>query len=226
MHAFGATRSHQAEMRAEMVVCGGLWMDVAVGRVLHKSTTRWVGAAVSNSTMLGRLSNVHGHGSRLLVGGPSSGGGAASSSHGPRINPGAWSSALLPGRVLVGVVCRAAQPGHIRKGTNGTADVGTLGERDWAREQGRAAGHEKAVRGIAHRCRSVCQSSGCRRCEFWWCRLPSSGFEGLDSVGEEKVAVCQIGRGQFEHAPSAHDAKWSSKTGRNDASTLSADCGR
>lgn len=210
MHAFGATRSHQAEMRAEMVVCGGLWMDVAVGLVLHKRTIMVGGCSGVQLDDVGPFEE------RSWPWQPSSGGGAASSSQGPRINPGAWSSALLPGRVLVGVVCRGAQPGDIRKGTNGTADVGTLEERDWTRarscrwpRKGRSRDRPQVqvrlpIIGMLQVCGLVVPSAVCR--------LPSS--KGWIPLKEKKIAVCKIGRGQFEHAPSAHDAKWSSRNGK------------
>jgi len=53
MHAFGAVRSHQAEMRAEKVVCAGLWMEwLLIGLVLPTNTVGWVNAVVSKETIM------------------------------------------------------------------------------------------------------------------------------------------------------------------------------
>lgn len=207
MHAFGATRSHQAEMRAEMVVCGGLWMDAAVGLVLHKSTRcpRRRCWAVSFDQLMAMAAVFWW--------------GAASSSPGTRINPGSWSSALLAGCVLVGVICRGAQPGDVEKEDKRDSRRRDIGRTGLDESKVVPLGHEKAVRGIAQRCRSVCQSSGCRR-RVWFGGavsrlLPPKGRVGFRWGGGKKdFAVCKIGRGQFEHAPSAHDAKWSSSNGK------------
>lgn len=159
---------------------------------------------------------------------PSSGGGAASSSQGPRINPGAWSSALLPGRVLVGVVCRGAQPGDIRKGTNGTADVGTLEERDWTRarscrwpRKGRSRDRPQVqvrlpIIGMLQVCGLVVPSAVCR--------LPSS--KGWIPLKEKKSPFARLDVVSLSMLLPPMTRNGRQETGRNDASTLSADCGR
>lgn len=184
MHAFGATRSHQAEMRAEMVVCGGLWMDAAVGLVLHKSTRcpRRRCWAVSFDQLMAMAAVFWW--------------GAASSSPGTRINPGSWSSALLAGRVLVGVICRGAQPGDVEKEDNRDSRRRDIGRTGLDESKVVPLGHEKAVRGIAHRCRSVCQSSGCRRCVWFGGAVSRLRHRraGLGSVGEGKKKIPPFAR--------------------------------